>query len=80
MIHECDAVYRGGVFVPQEPCGLSEETRVHLIVHQADIQPPQTADPVERARGMREMIERWRNTPVAPEAFPLMREALHERR
>jgi hypothetical protein len=80
MIHQCDAVYRGGVFVPQEPCGLAEEAQVHLIVHEADVQPPQASEPQERARIMQGIIERWRNSPVAPEAFPLTREALHERR
>ena len=80
MIRELKAVFRNGAFIPQEPCEIPEDTEVRLIVQPSGLQPPQITDPAERAAVLQRMIERMQRSCVPPEAFPISREELHERR
>jgi AF2212-like protein len=74
------AVFQDGKFVPQEPCALPESAEVQITVEPANITPPLITDPEERKRLLKELVERMKATPLAPDAPKLSRDELHERR
>lgn len=74
------AVYRNGVFVPETGCALPENSQVELIVQGPIVVPPSVADPEERARIRKRVVERMRQNPVPAGAPRFSREQLHERR
>ena len=81
MSQKLKAIYRDGVFVPQEPCDLPEGEEVTLTIGNPFLIPPKVTDPEERKRILREMVENMRANPIpadAPRRFT--REELHERR
>lgn len=80
MIREVDAVFQNGVFVPEQPCPVPEGAAVHLVVETPGCEPPELDDPAAREQVLRQMIERIQNSSVLPQAFPIQREELHERR
>jgi len=74
------AVLKDGKFVPNEPCELPKAAEVQLIVEQPNITPPQVADPAERERILKEVVERMKANPIPANAPKFTREELHERR
>jgi hypothetical protein len=70
MLEEFDAVYRDGVFVPETPCHLADNTKVRVVVGEADarVQPALISDPVERQRIIEETLARMRANPIPPGA------------
>jgi predicted DNA-binding antitoxin AbrB/MazE fold protein len=80
MSQRLRATYRSGIFVPESPCDLPEGAAVDLTVHGLALLPPEVTDPEERQRILAGMIERMQKNPIPPEAPPLDRESLHERR
>jgi predicted DNA-binding antitoxin AbrB/MazE fold protein len=73
------AVYRNGVFVPETACQLPENSEVELTVQGPVIVPPSVADPQERARIRKRLVERMRQNPIPADAPRFTREQLHER-
>ena len=80
MFEEFDAVYRDGLFVPDEPCHLADNTRVRLTLGNALISPPLITDPAEYKRVMEEVVARMKANPIPPNAPKFTREQLNERR
>jgi predicted DNA-binding antitoxin AbrB/MazE fold protein len=80
MSQRLKARYQGGTFVPEAPCDLPEGAEVELIVQGPMVLPPEVTDPVERERILEALIERMKENPIPPDAPPLTRETLHERR
>ena len=80
MLEEFDAVYRDGVFVPETPCDLADNTKVRLILGNSRIQPPTIADPAERQRILEETLARMKANPIPSGAPKFTREQLNERR
>ena len=74
------AVYRNGVFVPETACDLPENSEVALTVQGPIVIPPTVADPEERARIRKRVVERMRGNPIPANAPRFTREQLHERR
>ena len=74
------AIYRNGVFVPENACELPENAEVELTVQGPVVLPPTVADPEERARIRKRVIERMRRHPLSADAPRFTREQLHERR
>lgn len=74
------AVYRNGVFIPDTACTLPENSQVELIVQGPIVVPPSVADPQERARIRKRVVERMRQNPIPAGAPRFSREQLHERR
>jgi predicted DNA-binding antitoxin AbrB/MazE fold protein len=80
MVHKLKAVYRQGVFVPQEPCDVPEGSEVELIVHGPLIIPPEVKEAKEREQILRTMIDRMQRNPLPANAPRPTRDAIHERR
>jgi predicted DNA-binding antitoxin AbrB/MazE fold protein len=80
MSHQLKALYRGGVFVPQEPCNVPEGSEVELIIQGPLILPPEVKEDEERQHILGMVIERMQHNPLPVDAPRLTREALHERR
>jgi predicted DNA-binding antitoxin AbrB/MazE fold protein len=80
MAQRLRAKYQGGAFVPDAPFHLPEGAEVELIVEGPTLVPPEVTDPEERARILDAVIRRMQENPIPPDAPPLTREALHERR
>jgi predicted DNA-binding antitoxin AbrB/MazE fold protein len=81
MSQTLKAVYREGAFIPQTPCDLPEGAEVEITVCAPGVIPPRVADPEERKRVLREVVENMRANPLpadAPRRFT--RDELHERR
>ena len=80
-MHETyQAVFRDGAFVPIVPCNLPNETPVEVVVRNSPgVDPPKVTDPVERARLLKELVERMQNNPIPPDAPRYTRDELHER-
>jgi hypothetical protein len=72
MLEEFDAVYRDGVFVPEIPCDLADNTKVHLILGNVQIAPPAMMNPAERKRIVEETIARMQANPISgePHVYP----------
>jgi len=80
MLEEIAAVYRDGVFIPEAPCHLPNNTRVHIIVKNTSVQAQLVSDPVERQRIVEETLARMKANPIPAGAPEFTREELHERR
>ena len=74
------ATYRGGVFHPDEPCDLPEDTRVEIRELPNGIRPPLEADPEERKRILKAVADRMMQNPLGLDARRFTRDELHERR
>lgn len=80
MAQRLKAIYQNGVFVPQTPCVLPEDSEVELTIHDPYTIPPKITDPAERARILKEVVRSMKDNPL-PEGTPrFTREELHERR
>ena len=81
MLEEIPAIYRDGVFVPESPCQLADNTRVRVIVGAVSprVRPPLVSDPVERQRILEETLARMKANPIPPNAPRFTREELNER-
>lgn len=73
-------VFHDGVFVPQERCDLPEGSEVELTIQSARVLPPEEADPEERKRILKEVVENMRRHPFPENAPRFTREEMHERR
>jgi predicted DNA-binding antitoxin AbrB/MazE fold protein len=74
------AVYRNGVFIPEESCDLPENSRVELLVQGPLVIGPEVTDEEERAAILRRVTERMTGNPLPREAPRFTREELHDRR
>ena len=80
MREEISAVFRDGVFIPEAPCHLPNNTRVHILVKKASVQEPLVSDPVERGRIVEKTLAQMKANPISAGAPKFTREELHERR
>lgn len=81
MLEEIDAVYRDGVFVPDTPCQLADNTKVRVIIGSSSrVRPPLVSDPIERQRILEETLARMQANQIPPNAPKFSREELNERR
>lgn len=78
MSQRLRAIYQGGAFIPQAPCDLPEGSEAELTIQQVNISQPAVADPGERRRILKEMVERMRANPIPADAPHFTREELHE--
>ncbi len=74
------AVFRDGVFVPQQPCDLPDGSRVELTIDDPYTIPPEITDPAERAAVLEEVVRSMRENPIPADAPRFTRDELHERR
>ncbi|HXU08690.1 MAG TPA: antitoxin family protein [Blastocatellia bacterium] len=74
------AVFRDGVFVPQQPCDLPDGSRVELTIDDPYTMPPEITDPAERAALLKEVVRSMRENPIPADAPRFTRDELHERR
>ena len=74
-----NAVFRNGVFIPTTNCDLPENAEVQVTVR-GSTTPQVAADPAERAKIRREVLEMMRQNPIPADAPRFTREQLHERR
>jgi len=80
MSQRLKVIYREGAFIPQMPCDLPEGAEVEITIHEANLLPPEVADPEERKRIMGELIQNMLDNPIPANAPRFTREELHERR
>lgn len=80
MSQRLKAIYREGVFIPQAPCNLPEDSEVELIIEKPRVIPPAVIDPEERKRILKRMVERMQANPIPANSPRYTREELHERR
>ena len=80
MSQRLKAIYHDGVFVPQTPCDLPEESEVELIVQGPQLIPPKITGSDARARTLKAVVERMQHNPLPSAAPHLTREVLYERR
>jgi len=80
MIRKIRAVYRDGVFCPERPCDLPENSEVELFVQGPSALKPAVTDQEQRDRILREIVERMQGNPLPPGAPRWTRDELHERR
>ena len=74
------ALFKDGVFVPQERVALADGSNVEIIVRTSKLQSPPVTDPNERRRIMEDLIASFRRNPVPAGARRFTRDELHERR
>lgn len=74
------ATYRGGVFHPNDPCDLPEGATVTLALDDDGVLPPLAADPEERRRILKSVVDRMMQNPISHDAPRFTRDELHERR
>ena len=79
MSQRLKAIYREGVFIPQTPCDLPEDSEVELIIEEPRVTSPAVTDLEERRRILKRMVERMRANPIPANAPRFTREELHER-
>lgn len=80
MAQTIRAIYHNGVFVPQSPCDLPENTEVEVKVRNSNVEMPSVTDTEERKRILATMVERMRANPLPEDAPRFTRDELHERR
>lgn len=80
MHQKLKAVYRDGIFVPQEHCDLPEGSEVNIIVQGPIVLAPKVTDPGERMSILKLVVERMQRNPIPSKSPGLTREDLHERR
>ena len=73
------ATYRNGVFHPDQPCDLPEGATVTLALDDDGV-PPLVADPEERKRILKAVVDRMMQNPLSSDAPKFTRDELHERR
>lgn len=74
------AVFEHGAFVPESPFDLPEGTKVVLSIHSGGIvSPPEIEGPDERARILRDVVERMQRNPLPASAGRFSRDEMHER-
>jgi len=78
MTRRLRAVYSGNALIPRGACDLPEGAVVDLVVEGLAIEPPMIADPDERSRVLKAIVERMRRSPLPPDAPRLTREQMHE--
>ena len=74
------ATYRGGVFYPDVPCDLPEGSTVEIRELANGVRPPLEADPEERKRILKAVVDRMMQNPISSDAPKFTRDELHERR
>ncbi len=74
------AVYRNGVFRPESPCDLPDNSPVELLVEGPLAIAPSVTDPDEQRRVLRRVTDRMQNNPLPASAPRLTRDEMHERR
>lgn len=74
------ALFKDGVFVPQERVALADGSNVEILVRSSKLQSPPIADPNERQRIMDELIASFKRNPIPAGARRFTRDELHERR
>jgi hypothetical protein len=80
MEQKVRAIYRVGVFVLQEPCDVTEESEVELIIQGPLVLSPEVTGPVEKACLLKIVAERVQQNPIPAGVPCLTREELHEHR
>jgi hypothetical protein len=80
MNRSLKAIYRGGGFIPQQPCDLPEESEVSLIVQGPGKCQPKITDQGEVVRILKLVTERMKQNPLPTSAPRFTREDLHGRR
>jgi len=74
------AVFEHGSFVPETPFDLPEGAKVLLTVQSSGlVVPPVVSAPEERARILRDTVERMKANPLPAEAPRFSRDQMHER-
>ena len=68
------------MFYPDEPCDLPEGATVEIRELANGIRPPLEADPEERKRILKSVVDRMMQNPISPDAPKFTRDELHERR
>jgi predicted DNA-binding antitoxin AbrB/MazE fold protein len=74
------ALFKDGVFVPQEHVSLDEGSTVELVFRPSKLQSPVVNDPGERRKVMDELIASFKRNPIPVGARQFTRDELHERR
>jgi predicted DNA-binding antitoxin AbrB/MazE fold protein len=74
------ALFKDGVFVPQEHIELTDGSNVEILVRDSKVRSPSVSDPDERRRMMDYLIASFRRNPIPAGARKLTRDELHERR
>jgi hypothetical protein len=80
MTYHTRATYRQGVFFPEIPLNLPEDSQVDLVVQGPSVAPPAITDVEERDRILRRVTDRMKCNPLPPDSPKLSRDQLHERR
>lgn len=80
MAQTIKATFQNGVFVPQVPCDLPENTEADVVIRNESTMPPLVADVEERKRILARMVERMNANPLPTNAPRFTRDELHERR
>jgi predicted DNA-binding antitoxin AbrB/MazE fold protein len=80
MVQRLKAVYQNGAFIPQTPCDLPDGSEVELTISDPYTILPSVKDPEERARILKELVQRMKDNPLPANAPHFTREELHERR
>ena len=79
MVRRLKAIYSGNALIPREACDLPEGAIVDLVVEGLALEPPVIADPQERSRTLKAVVERMRRNPLPADAPRLTRDQMHER-
>ncbi|MBI3949141.1 MAG: DUF104 domain-containing protein [Acidobacteria bacterium] len=79
MKERLKATFQKGAFIPQQSCNLPEGSEVELIVQGPTLLLPESSDPEERKRILREVVESIKQNPFPVEAPRFTREELHDR-
>ena len=74
------ALYKDGVFVPQECVALDDGSTVELVFRTSKLQPPVVNDAGERRKVMDELIASFKRNPIPVGTRQFTRDELHERR
>ena len=76
MIHILAATFQDGVFKPDEPPGLGENTRVRLLVEALE----EGTEETRRQQAWASLEQIWRQSAFNSQGDRLSRDQLHERR
>ena len=76
-----EAIYEEGVLKPLEPLNLEEHTKVQIQIAEpgSRVIAPEITNPDEKARILKQVIQRMQQNPIPANAPRLTREELHER-
>jgi predicted DNA-binding antitoxin AbrB/MazE fold protein len=73
------ALYKDGVFVPQEHVSLDDGSTVELVFRPSTLQLPLVNDPGERRKFMDELIASFKRNPIPVGTRQFTRDEVHER-